>query len=398
MPTLDELRATVSNLRREVYAAPRQRADELFAELVAAEAALAAEQRKVQGDGPGASAGLLFTNSINTDTLSADTTGLEVKCHLRMAQVPTAIAHLLDGGTDPLLSCSVQNSDVANKIRRVRVSSYVEGYSAQAIDTFEIKPNKTHTFDQLPTFFPERLDTLHELTRATLHISVDDLDGKMELQRTQRIWLLPRTTAPLAVKDPTTSVWRDLTRYLGAFVTPNAPAIESLLRAAVDLAPEAQFVSYQGGPAAVTPQIKALFNALQQKKLRYVNSVLAFSPDDGWSGQRVRLPRLTLESANANCLDGTVLFASLIEAISLRAAIILIPGHAFVGWQNDPADPEAWSYLETTLVAASPFEEAMTVATQRAAAFVAAAVNAPELFRRWALNDLRTQHGILPME
>jgi hypothetical protein len=93
-----------------------------------------------------------------------------------------------------------------------------------------------------------------------------------------------------------------------------------------------------------------------------------------------------------------VLFASLIEAISLRSAIVLTPGHAFVGWQNDPADAEGWHYLETTLVAASPFEEAMDVATKRAAAFAAEAVTAPQLFRRWALNDLRTQHGILPME
>jgi hypothetical protein len=394
MPTLDELRATVTRLRRDVYAAPKQQADDTFKTLVAAEAAVAAEERKVQGDGtPG---GLVFTTSVETNTLSADTTGLEVECRLRMAQVPTAIAHLLDGVVNPLLSCSVHNS--SSEIRRVRVSSFVEGYSAKAIDTFEIKPNKTHGFDLLPTFFPERLDTIHELTRATLHISVDDLDGKLELERTQPIWLLPRTTAPLAVKDPMTGGWRDLTRYIGAFVTPNAPAIEGLLRAAVDLAPGAQFVSYQGGPVAVTPQIKALFDALQQKKLRYVNSVLAFSPDEGWSGQRVRLPRLTLESMNANCLDGTVLFASLIEAISLRAAIVLVPGHAFVGWQNDPADAEVWHYLETTLVAASPFEEAMDVATKRAAAFVAEAATAPQMFRRWALNDLRTQHGILPME
>src|SRR5262249_44851056 len=160
--------------------------------------------------------------------------------------------------------CSVENT--SKETRRVRVTSFVEGYSARAIDTFEIRSGKTHTFDQLPTFFPHRPAPLPKLTRAPMHIEMDDLDGEAELHRTQAIWLLPRTTAPLSVKDPVTGEWRDLTRYLGAFVTPNAPAIEGLLRAAVDLAPEAQFVSYQGGPAAVGPQIKALFDALQQKK------------------------------------------------------------------------------------------------------------------------------------
>lgn len=394
MPTLDELRANVSRLRREVYTVSAQQTDATFAALVTAEAELAAHERSARQQAN--AGGLVFTSVNETNVLGADTTGLEVECRLRMAQVPTAIAHLLDPSTNPLLSCSVQNT--SKKIRRVRVSTFVEGYSARAIDTFEIKSGKVHAFDQLPTFFPERLDALHELTRATLHIAVDDLDGDVEVERTQPIWLLPLTTAPLAVKDPVTGDWRDLTKYLGAFVTPNAPAIEGLLRAAVDLVPGAQFVSYQGGPAAVGPQIKALFDALQQKKLRYVNSVLSFSPDEGWSSQRVRLPRQTLESENANCLDGTVLFASLIEAISLRPAIVLVPGHAFVGWQSDPADAESWQYLETTLVAASPFEEASKVAMQRAAAFAAVAAGAPQLFRRWALRDLRTTHGILPME
>ena len=78
-------------------------------------------------------------------------------------------------------------------------------------------------------------------------------------------------------------------------------------------------MSYQAGGAGVAPQVKALYEALQQAGIRYVNSVLAFSPDDGLSSQRVRLPRKTLESKNANCLDGTVLFASLLEAITLQA-------------------------------------------------------------------------------
>jgi hypothetical protein len=393
MPTLDELRAFVNRQRREVYGGPVEHVGPQLAALVASEAALAAAERAAR---PPKNAGLLFTTESDSGKLGLETTGLEAECRLRMAQVPTAIAHLLDPKTDPLLSCKVQNG--SNATRRVRVTSFVEGYSAQAIETFEIKSGNSYSFDQLPTFFPERLAPLNELTRATLHIRVDDLDGKVELHRTHAIWLLPRTTAPLAVKDPTTGDWRDLTRYLGAFVTPNAPALEGLLRAAVDLMPNGQFVSYQNGAAGVEPQVRALFDALQKKKLRYVNSVLAFSPDDGWSSQRVRLPRQTLESTNGNCIDGTVLFASLLEAITLRPAIVLIPGHAFVAWQTDPADDNAWKYLETTLVGTKSFEDACSVGSARAEAFAAAAADTPSLFRRWALHDLRRMHGVLPME
>ena len=129
-----------------------------------------------------------------------------------------------------------------------------------------------------------------------------------------------------------------------------------------------------------------------------MNSVLSFSPEDGWSSQRVRLPRQTLASTNANCIDGTVLFASLLEAITLRPAIVLVPGHAFVAWQTNPADDESWRYLETTLVGTKSFEDASSVGTARASAFSAVAATAPHLFRRWALHDLRRTHGVLPME
>jgi hypothetical protein len=393
MPTVEELRASVNRQRRDVYGGPVEQVGPALAALVAAEQALAAAEQAAR---PAKSGGLLFTTESDSNKLGLETTGLEAECRLRMAQVPTAIAHLLDPKTDPLLTCTVQNG--SDKTRRVRVTSFVEGYSAQAIETFEIKSGKSYSFDQLPTFFPERLVLLNELTRATLHIRVDDLDGQVELHRTHAIWLLPRTTAPLAVKDPKTGDWRDLTRYLGAFVTPNAPALEGLLRAAADLAPNNQFVSYQDGAAGVGAQVKALFDALQNKKLRYVNSVLAFSPEDGWSSQRVRLPRQTLDSTNGNCIDGTVLFASLLEAITLRPAIVLIPGHAFVAWQTDPADDDAWKYLETTLIGTKTFEDACGVGTARAKAFASAAAANPALFRRWALHDLRRTHGILPME
>ena len=298
MAMIEELRATAKRLRREVYGGPVEQVGPSLTALVEAEAALHAAEQRAPAD---PKAGLIFTTATETSVLGAETTGLEAECRLRMAQVPTAIAQLLDATANPLLSCTVQNA--SRQTRRVRVSSFVEGYSARAIDTFEIKSGKSHAFDQLPTFFPDRLAPINELTRATLHIEVDDLDGEVELHRTQPIWLLPRTTAPLAVKDPVNGTWRDLTRYLGAFVTPNAPALEGLLRAAVELTPTRQFVSYQAGTAGVAPQVKALFDVLHQKNLRYVNSVPAFSPEDGWSSQRVRLPSQTLSTTNANCID-----------------------------------------------------------------------------------------------
>ena len=147
-----------------------------------------------------------------------------------MAQLPTAICHLFDPDEHPLVNCVVTNT--TDSIRRVRVTSRIENYSAPAVDTAELKKNKPETFKQLPTLFPERAARVRELMRATLNVLVEDLDtGKVEIQRTRPIWLLALTTAPLAVRDPVTGGWRDLTRYFGAFVTPNAPELMTFLRA-----------------------------------------------------------------------------------------------------------------------------------------------------------------------
>ncbi|MEZ4612287.1 MAG: hypothetical protein R2838_18930 [Caldilineaceae bacterium] len=57
-----------------------------------------------------------------------------------------------------------------------------------------------------------------------------------------------------------------------------------------------------------------------------------------------------------------MLVASLLEAISLTPAIVLVPKHAFVGWQVDKDEKSAWNYLETTLIDSGDFQQAVDYA------------------------------------
>ena len=332
-----------------------------------------------------------------TKTLGAATTGLEVQIHLRMAQLPTAICHLLDPQQTPLVTCLVDN--VRGEIRRVRVSTRIEGYSARSTQTYEIGIQKSYEFCHLPTLFPDRARQVTELTRATLNVTVEDLDGKLELEQTKPIWLLARTTAPLAVRDPLTGQWQDMTRYFGAFVTPNEPSLIKFLRDAAELHPARRLLGYQGDPAEVEPQAEAIFNALKQKAgITYVNSVVAFSPEDGAANQRVRLPRESLADRQANCIDGAVLFASLLEAASLNPALVIVPQHAFVAWETW-AGSNKWQFLETTMIGSSTFQEARRHAEDDAGMYRSvAATSGPAAFRLWSLRELRATHRITPME
>lgn len=406
-------RLEVNRLRREVYqqvdlAAPQN----LMDELQEAEKALSEIERKLAGmqaEDP-KDRGLLLETKKETGLLGSESTGIDAQVYLRMARVPTSICHLLSPEQTPLVTCRVYNVNDKHGIRRLRVTSFIEGYSAKAVDTVELEPFNDQQFDQLPTLFPDRIEHVTELTRATLNLLIEDMDKrKLELHKTWPIWLLARTTAPLAVKDPKSNEWRDLTLYFGAFVTPNAPSVIRFLRVVAQYHGKA-LKGYQGSREEVEPQVRAIFNALKKEaNITYVDSSeIAFGEVKGFAQQRVRLPRESLADKMANCIDGTVLFASLLEGISMSPAIVVVPGHAFVAWETWKEQDEQgnikwsneWRYLETTMIGSHNFKQACNEA-ERLAQFYQSLVTSTgdsSYFRRWPLRELRSSHRITPME
>lgn len=342
-------------------------------------------------------------------TRSSKTTGLDANVRLRMMHVPTAIYHLLDANTDPLLEVELVNSK--SDERRVRVTARIEGYSADAVTTVELERRggaATQTICLLPTLFPQAVIPLHELTRATVTVLVEELlfasDNNKQFSTALRIeahvslpvWMLARNSAPLAVRDPQSGEWVDLSRYFGAFVTPNQPEVMAFLRKAAGHHPQQRLAGYQSDVAS---QARAIFDALKEDAdITYVNSLIAFNPDESARGQRVRLPRECLSEHQANCIDGTLLFASLLEAASLHPAIVVVPGHAFVAWERSP-DSGRWEYLETTMIGTNTFAEAQEIGGRKAEFWEKQGAGGDaSKFRRWPIKELRTAYGITPLE
>jgi hypothetical protein len=330
--------------------------------------------------------------------MGQETTGVDLKVHLRQSYLPTAILHILNPAEHPLVTFKITYS--GGEYVRLRLTSFVEGYSARAIDTVELTSKNNQTeLHQLPTFFHQRLKAITEMCRATLHIHVDDLDGKTEQQSTFPIWLMARTSAYLSMRDPSTGERVDLSPYLAAWVTPNSPAVMALIRRAVDLHPEKRLNGYQDDPEGVRAQVKAIYEALKKARIKYVNSVLCPGQQFGDAMQRVRLPREALKNRSANCLDATVLMASALESASLYPGIVLVPGHAFLAWETSKLGG-AWDYLETTMMGTYEFEDANRAGRALAENYATAArrKNRPEMFRLLPVFDLRIEKGIYPME
>lgn len=332
----------------------------------------------------------------NGAMMGATTTRLDVAVTLRMRQIPSGMVHLLDPGVMPLITCKIDN--FRRKTARLKITSRVEGFSADAIDTFELPARSRCERSQLPIFLLDRLATVTEMRAASLYVRVDDLDGKVEHEQTYRVVLLPRSTAYLQLRD-TAGATVDLSRYFGAWVTPNAPEIMQLVRDAAERNKTGKLVGYQAEreedmPAVVEAQVAAIYHTLKARELTYVNSVIAFNLAGDMFVQRIRLPRESLANRSANCIDGVVLMASALEAISLNPAIVIVPGHALLAYERRAFSGQ-WDFVETTMLGSKEFVEAQVAGRELAALFQGKKSSRMQIL---SIAKLRIDHAIFPME
>ena len=183
--------------------------DEVWKELAETRKALgtAKQQREEEKAKTTAAEGQTKTTSPVGTLLGAETTGLEATTALGLQPVPTGIYHLLDPATDPLLTVTVKNE--SHEPRRVCVTAYLEGLSAKAIKTFEMKrmERQGQTIPLLPSLCPRRpggsprCNGRHytswsrssarpripgPLDRVTRHVQRGDALAQLQLQRRDR--------------------------------------------------------------------------------------------------------------------------------------------------------------------------------------------------------------------
>lgn len=105
--------------------------------------------------------------------------------------------------------------------------------------------------------------------------------------------------------------------------------------------------------------MRSTYVTLQQSGVTYVNiNQDFFSPN---ISQTIRLPETSLADNAANCVDGSMLFSSIIERTNLEPVVIYIKGHAFVGVRSGPGSSLVWP-VETTMVGTNSFDEAFNEA------------------------------------
>ena len=124
---------------------------------------------------------------------------------------------------------------------------------------------------------------------------------------------------------------------LAAFVRPNDPAIDLVLREAANALARAgkptAIDGYRSKLKARAYEIaEAIWIAIAGHGISYVLPPASFER----SGQKVRGPSDIIDRRVATCLDLTLLYAACAEQAGLNPVLVLVAGHAFVGlWLKD---------------------------------------------------------------
>jgi hypothetical protein len=279
--------------------------------------------------------------------------------YLYTSELITVLYPLYGDILDDFVIVTLSNDSATRQ--RLVVESEIVGYTSLAIDTVDIQPGETLEVRQNPRLLPEALDNLNAQRPADFHLTVSVMEGgekQLVLEQTGETLVYARRDFPWAIEGFTSEEVYDL---LAAMVMPNDPAVEELIRAAADYTDSGIIASGYSGATndedgKVWERLEAIWEAQSEVyDITYVDTPVDFTPG---SVQRIRLPAEVLEQRAGNCIELALLYASAAEALRLEAAILLVPGHAFVAIRTDQ-EGGIYYPIETTLVGRSTFEDAV---------------------------------------
>jgi len=183
------------------------------------------------------------------------------------------------------------------------------------------------------------------------------VNGKELVEKSKRATIRSINDCLFAFHDGDEMV--DTPWMLAAYVNENHPEIEVILKEALKKGRVESFSGYQGDRDDVMEELKAVWDTLRARGLKYSSITRSSIGDsEAYYCQHVRLFGESIKNTQANCVDGSVVFASILRKIGMDPFIVLLPEHAFVGVFLSE-DHKKFICFETTMLSDSSFEEAV---------------------------------------
>ena len=234
------------------------------------------------------------------------------------------------------------------------------GTLAEANHDYYIAPKVNYKFDHLRKVSQQ----------VPLNVDFEvEVNGKSLGNKTETLQIRSINDCPFGVANSEETVddeniengSADLGWMYAAYVNENHPYLDKILKEALATKIVDSFDGYQAeDPTDVARQVFAIWAALQKHGIKYSSVTQTPGGSRLVNSQYVRFLDQSINNTQANCVDGSVLFASLLRKVGIDSFLVTHPDHMYIGFyldQNDNEDEREFVGLETTVIGRTEIEE-----------------------------------------
>ena len=207
-----------------------------------------------------------------------------------------------------------------------------------------------------------KFDAMRKVTQQ-VPMNVDftvEVDGKPAGEKSQTLEVRSLNDCPFGVSNDEETINDEnfiqgaasLGWMFAAYVNENHPMLDKILKEALDTKIVNAFMHYQADDEAeVLRQVFAIWTALQKRGIQYSSTTTTPGGSSVVYSQYIRFVDQSINNSQANCADGSVMFASVLRKLSIQPFLVTIPGHMYIGFYTKP-DKSSFVGLETTVIGA----------------------------------------------
>ena len=282
-----------------------------------------------------------------------------------MRHIPTSIYNILPGLN--CMPCLVSIKNNTAETTEFLVKYRFDFQKEECILRLELNPGDEKTaafYPPVPTFFGANIATqdVH-----AVHISIYAAGSSGKISKiiddfSEPVIFHPNDQFFLWIKNAAGEKIQ-LIDTLAAWVVPNDPALAGVVSKASDrgdaASPKIKLVGGQDTRIFLQAaeqidndylkQIEMIYTTLiKDYHVNYLNQPILDIRGGIFASQRIKYPGQTLVN-KGNCIELSVLFASILESIGINPIIVLLPrdGHCVVGWEIPGHDRKMYRLLET---------------------------------------------------
>ncbi|HYJ03704.1 MAG TPA: hypothetical protein VEX43_01115 [Chthoniobacterales bacterium] len=204
-----------------------------------------------------------------------------------------------------------------------------------------------------------KFDRLRKVTQQVpMNVAFEvDIDGESAGEKTETLQVRSINDCPFAVSNSEETLDEEnasagsteMGWMFAAYVNENHPMLDKVLQEALETKIVLGFRVTTHEHDETLKQVFAVWSALQKRGLQYSSTTTTPGGSETVLSQYVRFVDQSLTNTQANCVDGSVLFASILRKISIEPFLVTVPGHMYVGFYFG-AGKSQFVGLETTLL------------------------------------------------